>query len=161
MRWLEAYAECERGELERAADCFQGAIAISRAAGYGWNVMIFLADLGHVARLRGQLTEAVTIFQENLRLADELGLGSYGYLSRVRASLASAWLEQNELDRAEAQARLALESTRWWLSPNHRALALVHLVSIRLARGDAEAAAEVYAQADDERHRGPVLPAGP
>ncbi|HYW87091.1 MAG TPA: hypothetical protein VFB50_04940, partial [Chloroflexota bacterium] len=63
-----------RGDLTAAAAELEQALRFARAAGDSWNVAMLLGQLGDVERMRGTHPRAVPLYQESIRLFQQLGL---------------------------------------------------------------------------------------
>jgi non-specific serine/threonine protein kinase len=64
----------KQGDLSKAAAELAQAVRLARAAGDSWNVAMLLSHLGDVERMRGTHGRATPLYEESIRLFEELGL---------------------------------------------------------------------------------------
>jgi predicted ATPase/DNA-binding XRE family transcriptional regulator len=62
-----------QGQLEAAAECAEGALAITREIGNRWGTIFALRLIGDIARDRGDLEMAKSFFAESLELSRQYG----------------------------------------------------------------------------------------
>src|SRR5207248_7144339 len=102
--WYEARAAefvasraLRNGDLSAAAAQLNQALKLARAAGDSWNVAMLLGQLGDVERMRGTHPRAAPLYQESIRLFQELGLRedpsrvhNHGYVALAEGRIARA-----------------------------------------------------------------------
>jgi non-specific serine/threonine protein kinase len=64
----------KQGDLSKAATELARAVQLARASGDLWNVAMLLSHLGDVERMRGTHARATPLYEESIRLFEELGL---------------------------------------------------------------------------------------
>jgi non-specific serine/threonine protein kinase len=64
----------KQGDLSTAATELSQAVQLARASGDLWNVAMLLSHLGDVERMRGTHARATPLYEESIRLFEELGL---------------------------------------------------------------------------------------
>ncbi|TME29719.1 MAG: LuxR family transcriptional regulator [Chloroflexi bacterium] len=102
--WYEARAAefvasraLRTGDLSAAAAELEHALRLARAAGDSWNIAMLLGQLGDVERMRGTHPRAAPLYQESIRLFQELGLRedpsrvhNLGYVALAEGRIARA-----------------------------------------------------------------------
>jgi ATP/maltotriose-dependent transcriptional regulator MalT len=137
----------DQGDLTRAKECGEEALAIFREVEDVQGIAVVLTLLGDTDLYEGKLTEAEARYQESLALSRELGL-KYQIASCL-SGLALVARKQGKLDLAWERSRQSLELARelgqphliLWLVGDTAALALDGGEAVRAAcRRGAEAA---------------------
>jgi LuxR family maltose regulon positive regulatory protein len=156
LNWLCGYAYRSMGELDEAIRFHEIALEISRKADTIWEEMA--TELGIAYRFRGKLTQAVAVFRNALSQAEQQGARNQGNLSRVEACLSAALCDQNHLEEALQHAQKGIFYLQWWPSHNHITTAYIYLGQVLLGLGRLDEAAEAIQRAEQEQHKGQVLP---
>jgi LuxR family maltose regulon positive regulatory protein len=81
-----------------------------------------------------------------------------GNLSRVEACLSATLYDQNRLEEALQHAQKGVHYLQWWPSHNHITTAYSYLGQVLLGMGRLDEAAEAIRRAEQEQHKGQVLP---
>ncbi len=156
LSWVAGFACRNLGRLTESHAYFLEATRLATEAKI--TLRDFWTDLAITKYLLGDLTRAVEILEESIRIAAERGNLHQGNLSRDEAYLSGILLEQNRLDDALLHAQNAVSYTRWWPGHNHIATANAFLARVLFARGELDEAAESVSIADQERRLGLVTP---
>jgi predicted ATPase/DNA-binding SARP family transcriptional activator len=122
------------GQLAEAEQEFAGALAAFRALGERWGITNTIAALAEIAERHGDRAGSVTLIDEAMRLAGELGaVGDSADLLRLRGA---GGLRAGELDAAHADYRRAASLARRAGSPEVLAAARLGLAEVAMRRGD-------------------------
>ena len=156
MHWVRGFTHRMAGDLAAAIADFQCALDLSR--GRLWVDMVCCTDLGMVYHLQGRLQKAREIYLQGLALAKTHTSANHGYLNRLVSGFSAVLLDLNELEEAARYNALGLEWMKWWPSANTRVRVFTVQGRVRLAQGDLPAAAELIAQAQEERRSWPLIP---
>lgn len=156
LNWLCGYAYRSMGELDEAISFHEIALEFSRKAHPIWEEMS--TELGIAYRFRGKLTQAVAVFRDALLQAEQQGAHNKGSLSRVEACLSAALCDQNHLEEALQHAQKGIFYLQWWPSHNHITTAYIYLGQVLLGMGRLDESAEAIRRAEQEQHKGQVLP---
>ncbi len=156
LNWVCGYAYRGVGQLDQAIHCYEIAFTHGRKA----KTMLedISTDLGIAYRLSGKLTQAVEVFQNALREAEAQGMRKKGNLSRVEAFLSAVLCDMNRLDEALEHAQKGIDYLQWWPSHNHITTAYIYLGQALLGLGRLDEAAEAIGRAEQEQHKGQVMP---
>ena len=156
LNWISGYAYRGMGQLDQAIHFYEIALDISRKGNTEWDDMA--TDLGIAYRFSGKLAQAVEVFQSALVQAEEHGMRNKGNLSRVEACLSAVLCDQNRLEEALQHAQKGVHYLQWWPSHNHITTAYIYLGQVLLGMGRLDEAAEAIQRAEQEQHKGQVLP---
>jgi predicted ATPase/DNA-binding SARP family transcriptional activator len=122
------------GQLAEAAQEFAEALAAFRTLGERWGITNAIAALAEIAERHGDRGESVTLIDEAMRLAGELGaVGDSADLLRLRGD---GGLRAGELDAAHADYRRAASLARRAGSREVLAAARLGLAEVAMRRGD-------------------------
>ncbi len=120
-----------RGDVAQAIPLLERSVALCREGTYRLQLPPAASALGAALTRAGRVDEALTLLDEAVKAAVEMGL--FGGLSRYLVRLGRGKLAAGEVQEAREIARRALETTRTYRERGHEAWAL-HLC------GDASAA---------------------
>ncbi len=156
LNWVCGYAYRGVGQLDQAIHCYEMALDLGRKA----NTMLedMVTDLGIAYRFSGKLAQAVEVFQNALLEAEAQGLRKKGSLSRVETFLSAVLLDMNRTEEALQHAQKGVSYLQWWPSHNHITTAYIYLGQVLLGMGRLEEAAEAINRAEQEQHKGQVMP---
>ena len=118
-------------------------------------------DLGIAYRLSGKLAQAVEVYQKALAEVEAQGMRKKGSLSRVEAFLSAALLDMNRMDEALQHVQKGVYYLQWWPSHNHITTTYILMGRVLLAMGRLDEAAEAIGRAEQEQHKGQVMPVLP
>jgi tetratricopeptide (TPR) repeat protein len=114
---LHGVAHLQLGEFARADECFEKGRDLYGELGDRRNTAAMWSNLGESARLRGDCTAAVTLYQRALDISRDIGHRSSETIYLANLSGARLGLGQYELAEADVRASIALNP-----DPNSTAL---------------------------------------
>jgi LuxR family maltose regulon positive regulatory protein len=148
--WAATYAQLFGGDRVAAARTCKECVDLAERAGNVFSRMLAAEALGKVQELDNQLREAAESYRRVLELAGDHPLPN---VEQVHLSLASISYEWNDLEAAERHAQQSRELARLYDRAIDRSVAGdVFLARAALARGDAEGAAALLAEAQRCAH---------
>lgn len=150
--WLyqvEALAYRNIGDVPLALERLESAIELIRQVGVGpddtWT------HYGNLTIVVGKLPEAIKIFEETIRTAEERGVKNHGRISIDEVFLCQILREQNQLDKALLHINRAIAYTQWWPSHNVIAQAYSEYAQILLTLQDLKGSIQNIKIAERER----------
>jgi len=157
--WLyqvEALAYRNIGDVPLALECLDSANELIRQVGVGpddtWT------HYGNLTIVVGKLPEAIKIFEETIRTAEERGVKDHGRISIDEVFLSQILREQNKLDKALLHINRAIAYTRWWPSHNVIAQAYSEYAQILLTLQDLKGSIQFIEKAERERQNRLINP---
>lgn len=143
--WTMGFAHYLQGNRGAALEAYQQALAIARAHGEIFSILLAVSGLGHIQELETHLHEAAETYEIMLPQAREHPIPAF---TDIYLGLARIHYEWNNLplalEYAEKSLRLALQYDK---SVDRYLLSEVLLARVKLAQGDAAGAAELLARA--------------
>jgi LuxR family maltose regulon positive regulatory protein len=144
--WTMAFGYLVQGDRAAARRALMEAIALSQAAGDIYTTILATVGLGTAEEGDNRLDLAAAIYRRVLALAGDQPLQ---IIYEAHLGLGRVLYEWNDLDAAEQHGQKALHLARQYESVIDRFIVCeVFLARLRLARGDADGAATILAQAD-------------
>lgn len=146
-RWLLAFSDWMRGDLEAAERAFAQMLVEGRSAAELNPVMSTGSTLGRVQRARGKLGAALRTYREGLRFVTESGRLSGAHAGELHVGIARVLYERDQLDAAFEHVTEGIELCRHVMVLRERDRGLATLAWIRHARGEVDAALEAMDEA--------------
>jgi len=136
------------GNLSASKDAFVEASSIGKASGNKRLEMSGSCNLGHSLELEGHLQQALELFQDTFRIAEQDG-GVLPVAGYIHNELAKVLYELNELDLAGHHLTEGIKLCQ--RVPDGRAVSFAHclLARVQLAKGDLAGAASSIRKAEE------------
>jgi ATP/maltotriose-dependent transcriptional regulator MalT len=146
-RWLQAFAEWMRGDVQEAERAFFHLLEEGRSAPSLNPLMSTGSTLASVQRARGNLGAALRTYREGLRFVTEGGQLSVAHAGELHLGLSRVLYERDELMAALEHVTVGIDLSRYVMMERARDRGLVTLAWIRQAMGETDRALEAMDQA--------------
>ncbi len=144
--WALGAAYVQKGDRTAASRALTEAISISQKIGHTFVTKLATMGLGRVQETENRLYLAAETYRHALELFGEYPLPS---AAEAHLGLARICYEWNDLDAAEQHGQQSLRLAQQWDRVIDRFIVCeVFLARLKLARGDADGAAAILAQAE-------------
>lgn len=145
------FAYALQGNRSAASRTFAKALSIAEASGDMVEPLLATIGLAEIQELENQLSQAADNYERILPQIREFSLLNTG---AVYLGLARIYYEWNRLDTAEQYGQQSLQLAQQYSQLIHRfIMCRVFLSRLKLAQGDASAAATLLAEAEESAHR--------
>ncbi len=120
--------------LQDAASALLCGASLGLAAGTINVTSACYAKLAEIYKLRGQLQDALGLYQKMIKMGQESG-PQFRVLGPIQGGLGDLLREMNDLDGAQEKLTEAVRHLRSWGNPNDWAFVTLNLATVQIARG--------------------------